>query len=588
LAGALASAVAAPGADRRGQVDVLHFVIEQAVRNTYAVLFVAGFVALIAGPVVGWPRFAAWAGATGAAFGIRALLLRPGLERAQLERDAGRWSALLFGSTVLSGIIGASAALLFFPLLPPLERMFLTMILCCWVTGAMTSVGVYPALYSAYAAIFIGQLVLAWLLSGQRDAWSIAVLLGVYGVIMNGFARSFARQVAEGFVIRQRNERLIQELDAARDAAEAASLAKSRFLAIASHDLRQPLHALTILSGLLGRRSSPETIGDVAQQIARSVGTLEKLFAALLDLSRLEVGALQPELRPASAAAVVEELAAEFRPRAQAKGLRFEAHGCEVAIVTDRTLLERILRNFVDNAVKYTERGTVGLACERRADAVVFSVRDTGPGIRPQEREAIFEEFYQAPDERPHRERGLGLGLAIVKRLSGALGYSIETESELGAGSTFRLLIPASRISALAPHPAGEAQAGAEVSLEGFGVVYVDDDVAVHEAMALLLREWGCRAVVAATLDAVRTRLREEGLRPEAVLSDYSLGGGLTGLEVIEALRAEHGALPAAIITGESAPGTREQLSRSEYPVLLKPVQPQELRRLLEVFRSVG
>jgi signal transduction histidine kinase len=583
-----AGIAAASDGNARGRVHVLHFVIEQAVRNTVSVMFVAGFIALVAGSAVGWPRFAAWAGTMIGAYGLRALLLQRATRREVIEEHTARWAALLFISTVVGGVIGASAPLLFFPLLPASEQMFLTMILCCWVTGAMTSVGVYPPLYTTYTVIFIGQLILAWGMTDYPHALSISILLFVYGAIMNGFARSFARQVGEGLEIRFQNEALIQQLDAARSAAEAANHAKSRFLAVASHDLRQPLHALTILSGLLGRHAASETTAEVAQQITRSVGSLEKLFSSLLDLSRLEVGAMLPELRSTALEPIIDELGAEFRPRAQAKGLAFEARSCEVAIVTDRTLLERILRNLIDNAIKYTERGSVELTCERVAGAVVIRVRDTGPGIAPEDREAIFEEFYQGGSQRQHREGGLGLGLAIVKRLSDLLGYTIETESALGAGTRFELVIPATLIGADPGDARSQGQENPQVSLEGFAIVYVDDDTRVHAAMSLLLREWGCNAVVAATLEEARAGVRERGMRPEAILTDYSLAASVTGFDVIEALRDEYGPLPAAIITGETAPGSREKLSSSEYPVLLKPAQPAELRKLLEVFRSVG
>jgi len=567
---------------------MLHFVMQQAVRNTASVMFVAGFAAIVAGPAVGWPRFAAWAGTMIAAYGLRALLLRRATRREVIEENTRRWAALLFVSTVIGGVIGASAPLLFFPLLPASEQMFLTMILCCWVTGAMTSVGAYPSLYAAYTVIFIGQLIVAWGMTDYPHALSISILLFVYGMVMNGFARSFAGQVAEGLEIRFQNEALIQELDAARRAAEAANHAKSRFLAVASHDLRQPLHALTILSGLLGRHATSETIGEVAQQIGRSVGSLEKLFSSLLDLSRLEVGAMQPELRATALGPIVDQLGAEFRPRALAKGLAFESRGCEVAIVTDRMLLERILRNLIDNAIKYTGRGRIELVCERLAGAVVIRVRDTGPGIRPEDRDAIFEEFYQGGSQRQHREGGLGLGLAIVKRLSGLLGCSIETEPAPGGGTQFTLTAPAGLISADPGDLRGQAPENPQVSLQGFAVVYVDDDVRVHAAMSLLLREWGCEVVVAATLEEARARVRERGMRPEAIFTDYNLGGSVTGIDVIEAFRSEYGPLPAAIITGETAPEAREKLGSSEYPVLLKPAQPAELRKLLEVFRSVG
>jgi signal transduction histidine kinase/CheY-like chemotaxis protein len=586
-----ASLVASGGlarSTRRGRVHKLHFVIEQAVRTTVSVVFVVVFVSPFVVPTVGWIPFSAWAAVTLAAYGVRAWLLRPGMRLEAVEKDPRRWVVLLFGSTVICGLIGASAPLLFLSSLAVREQMLVTMIFGCWVTGAMASIGAIPLLYASYVLVFMAQLILAWVVTGDPHVSSIAAALVVYGVVINGFARSFAKQVAAGVEIRFQNEELIQELDAARHAAEAASHQKSRFLAVASHDLRQPLHALTILSGLLARRSTSEKIGEVAEQIVRSVGSFEKLFSSLLDLSRLEVGAMHPELRPTSLASLVRQLETEYETRAGAKGLRFAVRECEVSIVTDPVMLERILRNLIDNAIKYTERGGIELLCERRSDAVVIRVADSGPGIRPEEREAVFEEFYQASDGRRHRETGLGLGLAIVRRLAELLGYTVGIESEVGAGTTIQVLIPASSIAAESAVDARGADAAPTVSLEGFALVYIDDDTHVHGAMELLLREWGCKVVIAPTLEEARAGLRARGLRPEAILSDHSLGANVTGIEVIEALRAEYGPLPAAIITGETSPGAREKLRDSEYPVLLKPAKPEELHKLLEVFRSIG
>jgi two-component system, sensor histidine kinase len=587
IASAFASGGAPSQTQSRSRVHRLHFVIRQATRNALSVVVVVAFVGPVVIPVVGWLRFCAWAGLTLAGLGIRTFLLRRVTRIEVLEQNPDHWTRLFFGVTLVSGIIGASAPLLFFPSLSAVEQMFLTMIFCCWVTAAMTSAGVYTRFYATYVLIFIAPLIAAWLMTDNPHVVAIAVMLATYGAIIISFSLSFAKQVVAGVEIRFQNEELIYELDAARRTAEAANHAKSRLLAVASHDLRQPLHALTILSGLLKRYATSEKVGEVAQQIIRSVDSLERLFSSLLDLSRLDVGAMQPELRPVSLRAIVDQLRVEFRPRAEAKGLRFEAGGCEAMIVTDPVLLERILRNLIDNAIKYTERGRVELACEQRSDALVVRVADTGPGIRPEDREAIFKEFYQGSGGK-HRETGLGLGLAIVERLTGLLEYTIETESEVGVGTAFRLVIPRRFISTGASESGTEPREGAGVALQGFCIVYVDDDVQVHAAMSLLFREWGCEAVIASTLAQAQTQLRERGIRPEAVLSDYSLAGNTTGFAVIEALRQEYGALPAAIITGETGPRAREKLKSSEYPVLLKPVQPDELRRLLEVFRSVG
>lgn len=513
-------------------------------------------------------------------------MLRPGMGIEVIGDNPNRWRVLLFCSTLISGVIGASAPIVFFPLLEPIEQMLLTMIICCWVTGAMASIGAYPALYASYVCVFMGEVILAWLMTMDAHAQLLAVLFVFYGLIIIGFARSFAREVASGVAIRFENQALVAELDAARRVAEEANDGKSRFLAAASHDLRQPLHTLTMLSGLLNRYARAGKVGEIARHIDRSVGALDVLFSSILDLSRLEVGALKPELSPVPLRPMIAHLEAEYGARAQAKGLQFNARSDDLTIVTDPVLLERMLRNLMDNAIKYCSRGGVALTCEGRADAVAICVTDTGSGIRPEEREAIFGEFFRAHDAR-HSNEGLGLGLAIVKRLSVLLGYEIELQSEVGAGSSFTLVIPGSSAVAASRDIVRETPKTAEISLDGMAIVYIDDDIHIHDVMRLLLSEWGCQVVTASTLDEARARMRERGMRPDAILTDYALADHVTGIEVIEALRRDYGGLPAAIITGESRPEVREKLRQLEYPVLFKPAQTDELRRLLEIFRSI-
>lgn len=568
-------------------VHRLHFIMQQAIRTTVAVVVVAFGVGVVIVPHLGWFPYAGWAAGTLAVYGVRAALLSPGRRIEVVAKNPQRWWALLIGTTLIGAFVGASAPFLFFPLLQPIEQMFLTMIICCWITGAMASVGAYPLLYASYTCIFIGALILAWLMTGDPRAPLLALLLGFYGLIVISFSRSFAREVASGVAIRFENEALVVELDAARRAAEAANEAKSRFLAAASHDLRQPLHVLTMLSGLLNRYARTDKVGEIAQQLDKSVRALDTLFSSILDLSRLEVGALHPELCAVPLQPMIARLEAEYGARAQAKGLQFRAHSDDVAIVTDPVLLERMLRNLTDNAIKYCARGSVGLTCEAHADAVIVRVADTGAGIRPEDRKAVFGEFFRAHDVRRSNE-GLGLGLAIVKRLSDLLGYGIELHSEIGVGSTFSLRIPGTSITTAAPGVATESAHAAEASLDRLSIVYIDDDAQVRAAMRLLLSEWGCEVVTASTLDEARARMRECGMHPDAILSDYALADNITGIDVIEALRQDYGGLPAAIITGESSPELREKLRHLEYPVLFKPTQPEELRRLLAIFRSIA
>jgi signal transduction histidine kinase/CheY-like chemotaxis protein len=367
----------------------------------------------------------------------------------------------------------------------------------------------------------------------------------------------------------------LQITQAAKDAAEAANRAKSSFLAAASHDLRQPLHALGLFSQALAEQTRDAAGQALVQRITTSVSSLETLFSALLDVSKLDAGVIGAHPRDFPIRPLLDRLADECMPEALERGLKLAVVCGDAVVHSDPVLLERILRNLVSNALRYTSRGGVVLGCRRRGGRFSLEVWDSGAGIAPGDLDRIFEEFYQVDNASRERSRGLGLGLAIVRRLAELMEHAVEVASRPGRGSVFRVLVPAGeRIGA------GIVTLDAPGNLAGRRILVLDDDENVREGTARLLSQWGC-SVVAAN-DAAGAYACDAAQPPDAMVVDFRLGGGDDGLAAIAALRARFGrAIPALLVSGESAPTELARIEASGVPLLHKPLPPARLRSIL-------
>jgi len=360
-----------------------------------------------------------------------------------------------------------------------------------------------------------------------------------------------------------------------------ANRAKSRFLAAASHDLRQPMHALGLfVTQLKSRIKDPEN-RHLTGRIEAAVSALQGLLDALLDVSRLDAGVVNANLSNFSLAALLDRIDTAFAPEASDRGLHFRVKHCRLAAHSDPVLLERILINLVANALRYTERGGILVGCRRRGSRVRIEVWDTGVGIPPEHQQAIFQEFYQVGNPERDRSKGLGLGLSIATRLARLLDGRIDVRSVPCRGSVFAVEVPrATEWQAARPD---RTTAAIDDLLRGACVLVVDDDALVLEAVAGLMMQWGCRVITATGGDQALTIASQTAAPPDAVLCDYRLPAGETGDMVIRRLRERFGPhLPAALITGDTAPERLREAKTSGIPLLHKPVQPARLRALLE------
>jgi signal transduction histidine kinase/CheY-like chemotaxis protein len=383
-------------------------------------------------------------------------------------------------------------------------------------------------------------------------------------------------QAAEVEALNARLVAQLEELARRRDEAERANTAKSRFLATASHDLRQPMHSIGLLVDVLRERLGEHPLAELAAKVQTSVATMESLFGSLLDISKLDARAVRAEFGPVELDRLLERVERTFAPQAQARGLRLRARGRALVARSDAALLERIVNNLVSNAIRYTKEGGVLVACRARGDRCLLQVWDTGRGIAPEHQQAIFEEFFriEAPGASP--DKGLGLGLSIVQRSAEILGHALTVRSRPGRGSVFELVLdrlapapPAATVHAL-PHGA-DALAGAFVAV-------VDDDDDNRAAIANLLLSWGCLVLAAASCDELLALSGQHLRMPDLLVTDFQLQPGRDGFEVITRLRALHDEfIPAVIVTANTDGMLAARAAHAGAALLYKPASSKRL-----------
>lgn len=372
------------------------------------------------------------------------------------------------------------------------------------------------------------------------------------------------------------------EAENARARAELANQGKTTFLAAASHDLRQPMHALVQYFGVLEKRNQDAALTDTVVRMGKSLDAMQELLDSILEVSKLMMGAVRPNLSTFPTQRVLDSLDAQLRPLAEAKGLTFRVEDDGSSVTTDLVLLERVLRNLTLNAIRYTAEGQVFIRCRHRNARLRVEVWDTGIGIPRHELSNIFEAFYQVANEARDRRRGLGLGLALVRQLSDLLGHRIRVWSVEGRGSLF--LVEMAAAVALPPARLESRESARVDHVRGAFAVVIDDDEDSLRATATTLLEFGCRVLTAASgIDAI-ARLQGQEFMPQLILSDYRLGGGETGIDAIslvtqnqKALYGEEFALAALLLSGDTAPAELQNVQEAGLLMLHKPVKPQDL-----------
>jgi len=377
----------------------------------------------------------------------------------------------------------------------------------------------------------------------------------------------------------------IRGLEAARDAAVKADQEKSRFLAIASHDLRQPVHAIGLFAATLEKRLQGTAEEPLVRNLSRAIDGLDRSFNVMLDISRLDAGAIEPRVQQFPLRDLFRRLHMHFAGQAEQKGLglRFSPGGKSIS--SDPQLLERVLGNLVQNAIKYTERGGIVVVARSTESHINVEVWDTGVGIRATDLRKVFDEFFQVGRGERVRTQGLGMGLAIVKRLVRLLGHELIVASRPGRGTMFRLRIALGGLPDIQDVTAG-ADTLPMPLLQPRTVLVLDDEEAIRDGLCGLLQAWGYEAIAAGTIAQAERAVSLLEVPPDMILSDLHLGDGPDGIKGIEAIRRQCGCdVAAMLITGDTSFEEIRRATESGHPVLFKPVQP---RKLYDALRGLA
>ncbi len=519
-----------------------------------------------------------------------AVQLVSGLSLARRRLTAADAPAVMRRATrisIISGALWLAGIQLFWPGSSDWQRM----LLACWMIGTvMTMLHALHAHLPAFFSFFglcAGGVVIAVASNRTAGASSILISVALFVVLNVRFAMSLNRLLVQSLRRQHEISAMADKLNIEKDRAVSLSQSRSRFLAAASHDLRQPVHALSLFVGALSQDPPPDQARRILRHVGTAVDAMATMFNALLDVSKLDADMLEPDIRRVHLQALLERIAADETPHAEAAGLalRCDTRGlADVCVLTDAVLLERILRNLLSNAIRYTDDGTVSLRGRVARGEACVTIADTGRGIPGDRQKEAFEEFVQLHNPERDREKGLGLGLSIVQRLVNLLQLRLRMRSAPGRGTAFVLRLPLARRDVVAVPMESLATAGAplaaSLALErGDVVIVIDDNLEIQVAMSALVTSWGCRVFCAADVEELMPRLMHLDRAPRVLVCDYRLRDGQTGLSMIAQLQAAFNEdIPAVIVTGDTAPERLREAVASGWPLLHKPVTQAQLR----------
>jgi signal transduction histidine kinase len=499
------------------------------------------------------------------------------------------------GGALVAGALWGAAAWLFYGYGTAGSQLALVLVVYTFCVASVPILAPQFAVFAVFALLVFVPTVAVVTLRQTELGWQLgivmAVAMGMIMILARNYRESFDRNIelklrTEALAVQLRAETRIAE--EARREAEVANRAKTQFFTAASHDLRQPLHAMGLFAEALRQRVHEPEVAQLVNSINESVDALEGLFSELLDITRIDSGGVEVNPESFEVGDIFRKLRLHFEPAAFEKGLRLRFRGSRLAVVADPLLVERILRNLVSNAIRYTVDGSVLVSARRHGERVLLQVWDTGPGIREDERVRVFEEFYQLPGTAAaatgEQKKGLGLGLAIVKRLAGLMGAPLALRSEMGHGSVFSVELPLGKAPRAGVRSVpGKAPIG--ITLGGRLIVVVEDEPAVREGLEVLLRSWGATIAAFESLGATTAWAAASDLavvKPSLVIADYRLQQGETGVAAIGVLRARFGsALPAIVVTGSSMTGHDKEALEHNFHLLIKPVLPNKLRAMI-------
>ncbi len=519
---------------------------------------------------------AAWLGVILVLTGLRALLVFRFLATRPPGRATRRWAWWYAAGAALAGLTWGMLPWLFFDQATAFQQYLTVLVLSAMISATSTVYAAFLPAHVLTAIAEIGPLALWYLVRGGRDDLILAGLLVVFIVAHLGITRRQGGILQEAVDQRFRNLELLRTVDSKRREAERANQAKTRFLAAASHDLRQPMHAMALFSDSLKQTLVSEEQRTLHERMEEGIRSIHELLDSLLDISRLDAGIIRVRSQVFELPQLLERLVYRFHHQAREQGIALEMELTPCRVRNDPVLVENMVRNLLSNALKHTPSGSVRVCCRREGEQAVVEVADTGTGIPEALRERIFEEFFQGDNPERDRSKGLGLGLPIVRRLARLLQVRLEMESTVGVGSSFRLYLEATD-EASTPI---EGEDSLVTGMQGLRVLVIDDEPAILQGMRHLLEGWGCRVLAAESAESALGLIAGRSFAPELVIADYRLREGRTGTEAIRLVQGHPGCEEAVgmIITGDTAPERLREAEAAGYTLLHKPVAPIRLR----------
>lgn len=542
------------------------------------------------GEVYAWVLLFAWI------WGLRLVTLRRYAHAGWADGSAraAYWQRLWNLGAMASGAAWGLAAWLFYNDGRAFHQTSLLLIIYSFCVGAIPLMASQMLSFLIFISLCFVPTIVRIATLGTPDSMALAGVLTLVFVMTALLGRIFRRTFDRAIELKVRTEKLAVQLqveksaaDEARRAAEIANRAKTQFFAAASHDLRQPLHAMGLFAEALRAKSKgDEEVLHLVNSINSSVDALEGLFGELLDITKIDTGGVEPRPEHFTLRELFQRLKLQYEPTAFEKGLALRFAGMRQIVHADPVLVDRIVRNLLSNAIRYTEDGGVLVSARRRTDHVLLQVWDTGVGIALSEQPHIFDEFYQVQAHsalEPHHPKGLGLGLAIVQRLARLMGAPLALSSMPGRGTVFTLTLPLGKAPrSVSPLPGG-AKPGLGLTLEQRLIVIVEDEPAVREGLVVLLRGWGATVEAFDTLAAVQAWVQgDAAAQPDLAIVDYRLPEGHNGVEALRILRTRFSdSLPGIVVTGSTMSGHEDESSRHDFHLLIKPVAPNKLRAMI-------
>lgn len=548
-------------------------ILRQARAGVPTALAAAAALGFILARKAGWLPFLAWYLVFAAAMLARQawftrLVERDGATEATLRRIA--WVAAFTGWMVTTAIP------LFAAKLTIADIGVITIVIVGWVSLAVSVLAVQPRIYAVYVAACLGTVFLGWVRHADLDDMLlIGVAMTLGGPMMVRLAWTVHDQMRGTVDAAQEKVALVEQLREALKNQQEAQRARSRFLGAASHDLRQPVQALLFLSDIFRKSTDPARRDAMAQQIIRTGQSIDGMFRHLVDFAQIDAGTMRAVVQPVQVERLVAAASSGFAEKCAARGVRFRVEVEPCTVSADPVLLERMLRNFLDNAFKYSREGEIELRVRQARGEALLSVSDEGVGMEPEDLAQACKAFFRGRSASLAEAEGIGLGLAICSHMADLMQTHLQLESQPGRGTRVSIRLPLAQ-DAAAGH-AGAAGEQREAPLRGLLVAVVENDRLTRDALCAWLQEAGARVAPGGTLAQLQQAL-EDGEAPDFMLADYRLGDG-TGLQAIEAVRSRFGPVPALVISGEPEIAER----RLPLPVLHKPLAPE---RLLEAMQA--